>query len=274
MKKAFVLLFLFSLQISVLAQSIPPVSDPHCAYCNVNLRTATSHKSGCPYYVAPSSTSSEASSSSGGKSSSRSSSSTVDPALSAAVQSLGTALGAYIGEAFDRASTNYYAGSDHHYRGARPGDENGKLVVGRNGRHGNVGVFSNDTRLWKLPPIYKDVNIASLGTTFVTNRKDKVGVMDLQGRRRKTLHPFDYDAYKILYVGANGSSVYALARMEGDGLLWTIWHDNSRLISDEFDSVSVTQDGIVAIRGDRYQLFGFDGRLKTIVVEPQTQRVQ
>ena len=106
-----------------LAQSIPPVSDPHCAYCNVNLRTATSHKSGCPYYVAASSTSSEAYSSSGGKSSSRSSSSSVDPALSAAVQSLGIALGAYIGEAFDRASTNYYAGSDHHYSGARPGDE-------------------------------------------------------------------------------------------------------------------------------------------------------
>ena len=252
-----------------LAQSIPPVSDPHCAYCNVNLRTATSHKSGCPYYVAPSSSSGTSSSSAAGTSSSRSSSSAVDPALSAAVQSLGTALGAYIGEAFDRASTNYYAGSDHHYSGARPGDENGELVVGRNGRHGNVGVFSNDTRLWKLPPIYKDVNIASLGTTFVTNQKDKVGVMDLEGRRRETLHPFDYDAYKILYVSAHGSAVYALARIEGEGLLWTIWHDNSRLIADEFDSVSVTQDGIVAIRGDRYQLFGFDGRLKTIVVGPQ-----
>lgn len=137
--------------------------------------------------MAPSSTSSEAYSSSGGKSSSRSSSSSVDPALSAAVQSLGTALGAYIGEAFDRASTNYYAGSDHHYSGTRPGDENGELVVGRNGRHGNVGVFSNDTRLWKLPPIYKDVNIASLGTTFVTNRKDKVGVMDFSGPSGTTI---------------------------------------------------------------------------------------
>lgn len=69
--------------------------------------------------------------------------------------------------------------------------------------------------------------------------------MDLEGRRRETLHPFDYDAYKILYVSAHGSSVYALARMEGEGLLWTIWHDNSRLIADEFDSVSVTQDGTV-----------------------------
>lgn len=49
---------------------------------------------------------------------------------------------------------------------------------------------------------------------------------------------------------------------------------NSRLIADEFDSVSVTQDGIVAIRGDRYQLFGFDGRLKTIVVGPQKNAVR
>ena len=84
MKKTILFLLMCCASFYVLAQSIPPVSDPHCAYCNVNLRTATSHISGCPYYVAPSSTSSEASSSSGGKSSSRSSSSTVDPALSAA----------------------------------------------------------------------------------------------------------------------------------------------------------------------------------------------
>ena len=272
MKKTVILLLLTGLPLSAFSQSIPPVSDPHCAYCDVNLRTATSHRSNCPYYVAPSSSTSGTSSSSG-QSSSRTSQ-TVDPALSSAVQSLGSALGAYIGDYFDRASSDYYAESDLHYKGARPGDENGKLVVGRNGRHGHVGVFSNDTRLWKLPPLYKDVNIASLGAAFVTNRDDKVGVMDLQGKRRETLHPFDYDAYKILYVSRAGSAVYALGRRNGDGLLWTVWHDNSRLIADEFDSVSVTQDGIVAVRDNRYQLFGFDGRLQTIVVEPQTGTVQ
>jgi len=30
-----------------------PVSDPHCAYCNVNLKTGEAHKSSCPYYEAP-----------------------------------------------------------------------------------------------------------------------------------------------------------------------------------------------------------------------------
>lgn len=29
-----------------------PVSDPHCAYCNVNLKTGEAHKSSCPYYEA------------------------------------------------------------------------------------------------------------------------------------------------------------------------------------------------------------------------------
>ena len=32
---------------------IPQVSDPHCAYCNVNLKTGEAHKSSCPYYESP-----------------------------------------------------------------------------------------------------------------------------------------------------------------------------------------------------------------------------
>lgn len=30
-----------------------PVSDPHCAYCGVNLKTGEAHKKGCEYYSAP-----------------------------------------------------------------------------------------------------------------------------------------------------------------------------------------------------------------------------
>ena len=41
-----------------------PVSDPHCAYCDVNLRTASSHKSNCPYYSKPSNDDESSSSSS------------------------------------------------------------------------------------------------------------------------------------------------------------------------------------------------------------------
>ncbi len=32
---------------------IPPASDPHCAYCNVNLKTGEAHKKGCKYYTEP-----------------------------------------------------------------------------------------------------------------------------------------------------------------------------------------------------------------------------
>ena len=40
-----------------------PVSDPHCAYCNVNLKTGEAHKSSCPYYEAPKEENSSSSSS-------------------------------------------------------------------------------------------------------------------------------------------------------------------------------------------------------------------
>lgn len=46
-----------------------PVSDPHCAYCDVNLRTASSHKSNCPYYSKPSNDDESSSSSSSSSSS-------------------------------------------------------------------------------------------------------------------------------------------------------------------------------------------------------------
>lgn len=40
-----------------------PVSDPHCAYCDVNLKTGEAHKSSCPYYEAPKEENSSSSSS-------------------------------------------------------------------------------------------------------------------------------------------------------------------------------------------------------------------
>ena len=52
MKRIYLLLFLGLLAAATHAQ-IPQVSDPHCAYCNVNLKTGEAHKSSCPYYEAP-----------------------------------------------------------------------------------------------------------------------------------------------------------------------------------------------------------------------------
>lgn len=43
---------------------IPPVSDPHCAYCGVNLKTGEAHKKGCKYYSEPEEEESSSSSSS------------------------------------------------------------------------------------------------------------------------------------------------------------------------------------------------------------------
>ena len=52
MKRIYLILSLGLLAATAYAQ-IPQVSDPHCAYCNVNLKTGEAHKSSCPYYEAP-----------------------------------------------------------------------------------------------------------------------------------------------------------------------------------------------------------------------------
>lgn len=50
--KRIILIALLGVATATYAQ-IPQVSDPHCAYCNVNLKTGEAHKSSCPYYEAP-----------------------------------------------------------------------------------------------------------------------------------------------------------------------------------------------------------------------------
>ncbi len=52
MKRIYLILSLGLLAVAAYAQ-IPQVSDPHCAYCNVNLKTGEAHKSSCPYYEVP-----------------------------------------------------------------------------------------------------------------------------------------------------------------------------------------------------------------------------
>lgn len=67
--KRFALLMSMTLASTASVQAQFPVSDPHCAYCDVNLKTATAHKRGCPYYSAPSSEESSSNSSSSSSSS-------------------------------------------------------------------------------------------------------------------------------------------------------------------------------------------------------------
>ena len=57
-------LLLLGLLVATAYAQIPQVSDPHCAYCNVNLKTGEAHKSSCPYYEAPKEEESSSSSSS------------------------------------------------------------------------------------------------------------------------------------------------------------------------------------------------------------------
>ena len=47
------LIALLALTATATHAQIPDPGDPVCAYCEVNLKTATSHKRGCPYYEEP-----------------------------------------------------------------------------------------------------------------------------------------------------------------------------------------------------------------------------
>lgn len=62
--KRIVFTLLLGLVVATSRAQIPQVSDPHCAYCNVNLKTGEPHKSSCPYYEAPKEEESSSSSSS------------------------------------------------------------------------------------------------------------------------------------------------------------------------------------------------------------------
>lgn len=57
MKRLFLLSLTLSAFLAFLPEKvqaqIPPASDPHCAYCGVNLRTGEAHKKGCEYYSEP-----------------------------------------------------------------------------------------------------------------------------------------------------------------------------------------------------------------------------
>ncbi len=59
--KRIILIALLGVATATYAQ-IPQPGDPHCAYCNVNLKTGEAHKSSCPYYEAPKEESSSSSS--------------------------------------------------------------------------------------------------------------------------------------------------------------------------------------------------------------------
>ena len=65
------LILLLGLLVATAYAQIPQVSDPHCAYCNVNLKTSEAHKSSCPYYEAPKEESSSSSSSAAATSSTK-----------------------------------------------------------------------------------------------------------------------------------------------------------------------------------------------------------
>ena len=65
------LIALLALTATATHAQIPDPGDPVCAYCEVNLKTATSHKRGCPYYEEPKEESSSSVSSSSNSSTSK-----------------------------------------------------------------------------------------------------------------------------------------------------------------------------------------------------------
>ena len=251
-----------------LSAQVPPASDPvvvatYCNHCGwIDLEKGETHRSDCPYVHGGSSSSSSSSSSKN----SSSSSTYIDPALSQAITSMSYAAGEALGAALDQSIDNFYAGSMIQYEGIRPGDSNGSNVVGRNGKHGSVGVFDNDTRWWKVPPTYKDLRIFDMSAIIAMKKNGSVGVLDASGKRTQKIVPFEYDAFQVIGQSNSKGLIYALGVKVGDKMKWSIWNGNSRLIADEFDDVRLTEEGIVTENGDRYVVFDLEGHMKTILV--------
>ena len=249
-----------------LSAQVPPVPEAkivaeYCLHCKlIDYEKGETHRSDCPYVHGDSGSSSSSSSSS------RSSSSIIDPALSSAIQSMSYAAGEALGAALDQSIDNFYAGSMKQYEGIRPGDSNGSYVTGRNGKHGSVGVFDNDTRWWKVPPTYKDLKIFDMSAIIAMKKNGSVGVLDASGKRTQKIVPFEYDAFQVIGQSNSKGLIYALGVKVGDKMKWSIWNGNSRLIADEFDDVRLTEEGIVTENGDRYVVFDLEGHMKTILV--------
>lgn len=249
-----------------LPAQVPPVPEAkivaeYCLHCKlIDYEKGETHRSDCPYVHGDSGNSSSSSSSS------RSSSSVIDPALSSAIQSMSYAAGEALGAALDQSIDAYYSGSMQQYDAIRPGDQNGRNIVGRNGKHGGVGVFGNNTRWWTIPPIYKDLKIFDMSAVIAMNKHNRVGVLDATGKHTKKIVPFEYDAYQALGQRNGKGLVYALGVKDGDKMKWSIWNGNSRLIVDEFEDVRITDEGIVCEDKDRYIVFDLDGQMRSILV--------
>ena len=254
---------------------VPPPSDPvvvmiYCPHCGwVDVEKGETHRADCP---------SRGSVSASGGSSSRSSSS-VDPALSAAMSQVGQALGEALVAGFDAGMDRYAQSSMVTYAGTRPGDTWRNFTVGRNGRHGRVGLFDNASRWWKIGPVYKDLKIYNPASVIAVNHKGKVGVLDATGKKVTRVIPFDHDTYQSIgTTTSDGRPIYAVGYYVGDekkpsekekllNSKWEIWKGNERLIVDEFDKVQLLPDGIIAEAGDRYMEYDLDGHLRMIVVK-------
>ena len=245
---------------------VPPASDPvvvatYCQYCGwIDLEKGETHRSDCP------SRNSGSSSSSSSSSAKSNSSYYIDPVVSQAITSMSYAAGEALGAALDQSIDNFYAGSMKNYEGIRPGDSNGDDVVGRNGKHGSVGVFNNKTRWWTVPPVFKDMKIYDMSAIIAMKKNGRVGVLDATGKRTQKILPFEYDAFQVLGQSNSKGLVYALGVKVGDKMKWSIWNGNSRLIVDEFDNVRITDEGIVAEDDNRYMVYNLEGQLRTILV--------
>lgn len=267
--KLVLLVAVLALGFGIRAQAqIPPASDPHCAYCGVNLITATAHMYGCPYWEAPK-----------GQMNVREEDyvqeedyysqpeiyypiSTRDieqaRAMRQAASEIGYAVGNAIGElfvallerAYDSAHQEFHAQEGRYlldeqsYYAVTPEDGKGK------------GVWNNNRHDWAVQPGYSDIFLFNLSAAPMRDAKTgRWGLYDVEGRRVQV--PFEYDECKFGYkMGMAVNVLIALGKKDASGYMkyrlgttkYGVWiwqpgeYANVEIVNDGLEDVMLLKD--------------------------------
>ena len=222
----------------------PQKPKKYCDECGIEMHNVTyayQHHSWCPYYRAqygdgPATTPHP-----------HHHPSTKQVVAAAAVSAASEALANEIANEISRAADEYTANANKTYTNSRPGESNGKYIVGKDELSGKIGVFNNFTHDWLLKPKYREMKIYSLDAAVAKNKKDKYGLVNCYSGNE--VLPFEYDDYNVYaqgkmvalgkYTGTEKKPSYAERKAHS---VWGLWDTKGKqVVPMEYDSIKYSE---------------------------------
>ncbi|MBP5241321.1 MAG: WG repeat-containing protein [Bacteroidales bacterium] len=222
----------------------PQKPKKYCDECGIEMHNVTyayQHHSWCPYYRAqygdgPATTPHP-----------HHHPSTKQVVAAAAVSAASEALANEIANEISRAADEYTANANKTYTNSRPGESNGKYIVGKDELSGKIGVFNNFTHDWLLKPKYREMKIYSLDAAVAKNKKDKYGLVNCYSGNE--VLPFEYDDFNVYaqgkmvalgkYTGTEKKPSYAERKAHS---VWGLWDTKGKqVVPMEYDSIKYSE---------------------------------